>query len=279
MDRILICQGKKAEQPYHFQEFELNIYTIEELCYCFYKNLHMLDENIMKEQLCQFVERKLELPQLAEKMRKSIENQKGLEGFVHAVMDDTGYLREEELAKLSQSLREVEGKSTLLRRKAKADFYLENKRYQKAFQEYQEILREEEFENEADKANIYHNIGTVYAGLFLFEEAGKNYAHAYELSGDKESLGCYLQALHMYLPKEAYVKRVAEEMVPEENALATEETLLHALEKAAVSEKRKKMDKVLEYKKAGNISRYYEKLNECLEEYKQEYKNSMESVK
>ena len=279
MDRILICQGKKAEKPYYFQEFELNIYAIEELCYCFRKNLHMLDENIMREQLCQFVEVELALPELAGKMRKSIENQEGLQGFVSVIMRDTGYLNDKQLQQLKSSLKEVEGKSTLLRRKAKADFCLANKWYQKALLEYQSMLKEEEFEKEEDKADIYHNMGTVYARLFFFEEAEKNFAHAYELNHDKESLRCYLQALHMYLPKEEYVKRVAQEMIPEEDALVIEETLSQALEEVGHCEKQRKMEQVQEYKISGNISTYYEELNKCLEGYKQEYKNSMERVR
>lgn len=279
MDRVLICQGKKAEKPYRFLEFELNIYTIEELCYCLRKNLHMLDESIMREQLCQFVETELALPNLAMKLRKTIENREGLSGFVSAIMRETGYVTEEQLQQLATSLREVEGKSSLLRRKARADFCLENKWYQKALSEYHAILREETFEKEADKADIYHNIGTVYARLFFFKEAAKEYAKAYGLEENKESLRCYLQALHMYLPREEYIKRVTEEMIPEEDALMTEKTLAEILPQVQECEKQKRIQQVQEYRRKGEIPQYYEALDQCFEEYKQEYRNGMERTK
>ena len=279
MDRVLICQGKKAEKPYRFLEFELNIYTIEELCYCLQKNLHMLDETIMREQLCQFVEAELALPKLAMKLRKTIENREGLLGFVSTIMRETGYVTEERLQQLAISLKEVEGKSSLLRRKARADFCLENKWYQKALSEYQAILREEPFEKEEEKAAIYHNIGTVYARLFFFKEAEKYYARAYALDENKESLRCYLQALHMYLPREEYIKRVTEEMISEEDALKTEQTLAEVLPEVEECEKQKRREQVQEYRRKGDIPRYYEELEQCFEEYKQEYRNGMERAR
>lgn len=279
MDRVLICQGKKAEKPYRFLEFELNIYTIEELCYCLQKNLHMLDETIMREQLCQFVETELALPNLAMKLRKTIENREGLLGFVSTIMRETGYVTEERLQQLAISLKEVEGKSSLLRRKARADFCLENKWYQKALSEYQAILREEPFEKEEEKAAIYHNIGTVYARLFFFKEAEKYYARAYALDENKESLRCYLQALHMYLPREEYIKRVTEEMVSEKDALKTEQTLAEVLPEVEECEKQKRREQVQEYRRKGDIPRYYEELEQCFEEYKQEYRNGMERAR
>lgn len=279
MDRVLICQGKKAEKPYRFLEFELNIYTIEELCYCLQKNLHMLDETIMREQLCQFVEAELALPKLAMKLRKTIENREGLLGFVSTIMRETGYVTEERLQQLAISLKEVEGKSSLLRRKARADFCLENKWYQKALSEYQAILREESFEKEEEKAAIYHNIGTVYARLFFFKEAEKYYARAYALDENKESLRCYLQALHMYLPREEYIKRVTEEMISEEDALKTEQTLAEVLPEVEECEKQKRREQVQEYRRKGDIPRYYEELEQCFEEYKQEYRNGMERAR
>ena len=71
MGRMLICHDKKAENPLYMKEFELHIYAIEELCFCLNKNLHMLDNHIMKEQLCSFLEQELELPQLAAHLRVS----------------------------------------------------------------------------------------------------------------------------------------------------------------------------------------------------------------
>ena len=144
MGRMLICQGKRAKTPLYMKEFEVNIYAVEELCFCLNKNLHMLDNHIMREQICSFLEKELELSELATYLRKVIENQEGLPKFVWGIMKYTGYLNDEELIFLEAELREVEGKSSVVRRKAKADFFLENGKCAKAIKEYEGILAQEE---------------------------------------------------------------------------------------------------------------------------------------
>lgn len=275
MGRMLICHDKKAENPLYMKEFELHIYAIEELCFCLNKNLHMLDNHIMKEQLCSFLEQELELPQLAAHLRKVIENQEGLAKFVRSIMKYTGYLSDDELVFLEAELKEVEGKSTVVRRKAKADFYLENGKCAKAIKEYEEILAEEEMENLTMEANLYHNMGTAYGRLFFFREAAEFFLKAYEKSQDMESYECYLSALHMYLPKEEYIKRVTEEMVAEEVALALEQKLQRTMEQERTSEERKKVLEVLKCKELGQVQAYYKGMESLIEGYKQEYKGSM----
>ncbi|MBQ4530319.1 MAG: hypothetical protein IJA36_06885 [Lachnospiraceae bacterium] len=275
MGRMIICHKKKAEIPLYIKEFELHIYTIEELCFCLKKNLHMLDDNIMKENLCIFLEKELELKELAEYLRKIIEKQEGLAVFVGAIMKYTGYLRKEEIIFLEAELKEVEGKSSVVRRKAKADFLLEHKKYAKAVREYNAILTEEEIEEEKIRGNIYHNLGTIYARLFFFKEAAEFYQKAYENNRDKESYECYLMALHMYLPKEEYVKRVAEELVTEEDALFIEKKLEQMVLEEKESPKREEIKEILKYKELGYVQEYYHGLDKIFSGYQQDYKVSM----
>ena len=208
MGRMLICCGKKAETPLYMKEFQISVSTIEEICYCLKKNLHMLDKSIMKEQICSFIEQQLGMETLAKQLRAVIEKQEGLSAFVRCIMKSVGYLSEEELLYLEAELKEVEGKSNVVRRKAKADFLLEHKKYAKAAVEYNNILREEILEDDKITGDIYHNLGTTYSRMFFFDKAAKYYNMAYEKNKDEESYACYLLALHMHLPKEEYVKAI-----------------------------------------------------------------------
>lgn len=275
MGRMIICSGKKAETPLYMKEFQISVSTIEEICYCFKKNLHMLDKNIMKEQICSFIEQELGMEALAKQLRAVIEHQEGLSAFVRCIMESVGYLSEEELLYLEAELKEVEGKSSLVRRKAKADFLLEHKKYAKAVMEYNNILREEILEDEKITGDIYHNLGTAYSRMFYFDKAAKYYQMAYEKNKDEESYESYLLALHMHLPKEEYVKAVTEEMVSEEMALALEQRLGQALIDENDSPKRKRMNEILKYRQLGYIQEYYWALEKILDEYKQEYRESM----
>ena len=275
MGRMLICHGKKAETPLYMKEFEVHIYAIEELCYCLNKNLHMLDNHIMKEKLCLFLEKELDLAELATHLRKVIENQEGLAKFVRSIMKYTGYLNEEELDFLEAELKEVEGESSAVRKKAKADFFLENGKYAKAMKEYEEILSKEEIEDDKMIGNLYHNMGTAYGRLFYFKEAAEFFLKAYEKNQDTDSYESYLCALHMYLPKEEYIKKVTEEMVSEEMALALENKLYAVMEKEKTSEERRKVSEILNCKEAGQVQDYYKGIEELMDRYKQEYRGSM----
>ena len=275
MGRMLICCGKKAETPLYMKEFQISVSTIEEICYCLKKNLHMLDKSIMKEQICSFIEQQLGMETLAKQLRAVIEKQEGLSAFVRCIMKSVGYLSEEELLYLEAELKEVEGKSNVVRRKAKADFLLEHKKYAKAAVEYNNILREEILEDDKITGDIYHNLGTTYSRMFFFDKAAKYYNMAYEKNKDEESYACYLLALHMYLPKEDYVKAVTEEMVPEETALSLEQRLGQALLDEKESSKRNRMNEVTKYRQLGYVQEYYWALEKVFDEYKQEYRRSM----
>lgn len=275
MSRMLICCGKEAETPLYIKEFQLAVSTIEELCYCLRKNLHMLDKSIMKEELCVFLEQQLDMKKLAEQLRCIIECQEELSTFVCCIMRYTGYLSKEEIVYLEAELKEVEGKSSVVRRKAKADFLLENKKYAKAAMEYNNILQEETMEDDKITGDIYHNLGTVYSRMFYFDKAAQYYQMAYEKNKEQESYECYLMALHMHLPKEEYVKKVAEEMVTEETALNLEKKLGQVLLDEAASPKRKRMNEISNYRQLGYVQEYYWALEKIFDEYKQEYRGSM----
>lgn len=275
MRRMLICCGEKADTPLYMKEFEVSVSTIEELCYCFKKNLHMLEESIMREELCAFIEQQLHLKALAEELRSVIGQKKGLSAFVCSIMEYTGYLSQKEVVYLEAELKEVEGKDNVVRRKAKADFLLQNEKYARAAMEYDSILKEEVIEDDKIIGDIYHNLATLYSRMFYFDKAAKYYQMAYEKNKDKESYESYLLALHMCLSREEYVKKVADEMVTEETALALEKRLEQSLTEEAASPERNRINEISNYRKLGYVQEYYWALEKVFEEYKKEYRDSM----
>ena len=65
-------------------------------------------------------------------------------------------------------------------------------------------------ENALMRGNIWHNLGTAYAQLFLFEEAADCYERAYELNESGESLREWLMCCQCMGDEETF-SRVAEE--------------------------------------------------------------------
>ena len=72
MSGYILCQTKRAELPYFVENISTNIYSLEELCYYLYHNLYLIDETIMNEELCRWIQEELELPGLAAKIRSKL---------------------------------------------------------------------------------------------------------------------------------------------------------------------------------------------------------------
>ena len=51
MGSYILCQVRRAENPFFIDSVSLNIYSIEELCYFICRNLPLLDETVLNESL------------------------------------------------------------------------------------------------------------------------------------------------------------------------------------------------------------------------------------
>lgn len=56
------------------------------------------------------------------------------------------------------------------KQKARADYFLESRRYVLALQEYQKLLHDGEGLSPVFLGKVYHNMGCAQAKLFLFEK-------------------------------------------------------------------------------------------------------------
>ena len=56
MSGYILCQTKRAKLPYFIENISTNVYSIEELCYYLYHNLYLVDQTIMNEGLCSWIQ-------------------------------------------------------------------------------------------------------------------------------------------------------------------------------------------------------------------------------
>lgn len=64
MGRVLLCLGRYARNPYFVERAYVNVYSVEELCYCLIRNAYLVDEEIMDENLPDWLERECGLKNL-----------------------------------------------------------------------------------------------------------------------------------------------------------------------------------------------------------------------
>lgn len=190
MGEILFCNQPIAALPYYIEGISWNVYSLEELCYYIENNTILLEKDFMTEELCTWVGKELKNIKLAEKLRDIMHLDGRLSEFVLAILLESGYCSKETMQEILRLIREMEEKSDFECNKVRADRLMEKEKYLSSIYEYKRLLDANDAGEQPPEllGNIWHNLGTAYARLFLFQEAIRCYEKAYELNGNEESL-------------------------------------------------------------------------------------------
>lgn len=218
MSGYILCQTKKAETPYFIENISTNIYTMEELCYYLYHNLYLVDETMINEGLCTWIQEELELPKLAAKLRPNLGKFASAEDILYPIFKEINYLTYEELRVLNVQMKKLDSEPLAVREKQKGDALVENKMYVNAIHVYEKLLEREDLEiaREGLRESIYHNLGCACSQLFQMEKAVEWFWKAYEERFSNEELKCYFLAFRSIRTPEEYVNRMKELQVEED---------------------------------------------------------------
>lgn len=236
MSGYILCQTKKAAVPYYIENISTNIYSLEELCYYLYHNLYLVDETIMNEGLCQWIQRELERPELAEKLRGKIGRFASVQDVLYPVFKEINYLSYDELKQLNQQIRRYDEQTPLAREKRKADSLAENGMYVNAIRVYDGLLARKDLEEEEEslRENVYHNEGCAYSYLFQMEKALDCFRKEYECRKSEKALKSYLLAFRTIRTPIEYESCLAELSVDEKLRAEVDEALEHFAKKPEI---------------------------------------------
>lgn len=198
MGELILCRQELAAMPYYLDSISLNVYSIEEICYCIENNLYLLDTDFMDIELCNWFEQELGEKGLTEQLKRLIYENGSLSEFVSLILKNGCYCSREAESHIMEVLNEMQNKSAFECGKIRADRFMENQRYYSAVMEYRRLLqmKDENKKQSELTGNIWHNLGVAYARLFLFSDAAECFFSAYHLNQNKESLSEAMAALH-----------------------------------------------------------------------------------
>lgn len=211
--RISVCVGEYAKAPYHIPGLEMNVFSMEELCYCMKENAFLLDLSLLNDGLLNWIEQECGLRELARALHPFVHRKGSLSTFVVTILRYVGLYDEACVEETEQALKRGAGLSGIEKRKRQVDYLVEKKKFQSAVKGYEELLRKwREMEKEgvgipaADcLASLWHNKGVGYIGLMHYERAAECFLKAYELEGREDYLVDYLGAKRMQLSEKEYV--------------------------------------------------------------------------
>ncbi len=206
MSSLILCHKKKAKQPYEVAQIQRKIYTMEELCYYLCNHLYLIDYTLMNEKLCEWLEEELELSDLANNLRRLLEQNGSMEQFVITILAHSSIYTTGELSRIQDVLDELKNQRPLEKQKYKADNLLASGSTKSAILIYQGILYGERDESLDGKfyGRVFGCLGAAYGRLFLYEEAARMYEAAYQICEDRTMLKAYLYACRRYMNGEAY---------------------------------------------------------------------------
>lgn len=187
MGELILCNQKLAAIPYYLEDASVSVYSLEELSYYIENSRYLLGTDFMKEELCSWMEKELRLVALAEQLRELCREGGALSEFVRLILQESGYCGKETVKLIVHTLQELENKSDFECGKIRADRYMENHKYINGIYEYRKLLEAKET-NPILLGDVWHNLGTAYARMFLFDEAFVCYRNAYEYNRNPESL-------------------------------------------------------------------------------------------
>jgi len=206
MSSLILCHKKKAKQPYEVAQIQRKIYTMEELCYYLCNHLYLIDYTLMNEKLCEWLEEELELSDLANNLRRLLEQNGSMEQFVITILAHSSIYTTGELSRIQDVLDELKNQRPLEKQKYKADNLLASGSTKSAILIYQGILYGERDESLDGKfyGRVFGCLGAAYGRLFLYEEAARMYEAAYQICEDRTMLKAYLYACRRYMNGESY---------------------------------------------------------------------------
>ena len=221
MGEILICNEPIAALPYYIEGISWNVYSLEELCYYVEQNTLLLEKDFMNEELCTWIGKEVKNLKLAEQLRDIMRMDGRLSEFVSALLIECGYCSRDTIKEIIRVVKEMEEKSDFECNKVRADRLMEKEKYLSSIYEYKNLLNSNEAGEQSKEliGNIWHNLGTAYARLFLFKEAANCYEKAYELNGNPESEDARLMA-ERFLSGEEGLIQAPEEFVNKLEAIA-----------------------------------------------------------
>ena len=101
MSGYILCQVKRAKNPYYISNISTNIYSIEELCYYLYHNIYLLDETIINEQLLVWMKEELHLRRLYQRLYVLLEEKKNIGEFILPIFKEINYLSHDQFREMN----------------------------------------------------------------------------------------------------------------------------------------------------------------------------------
>lgn len=277
MGQIILATGRYAVKPYFVEKFYVNLYSIEELCYLLVDKAELLDQDIMQRDLVQWLDEQCGLNELAHTLYSLLNQNGSIVAFVGTILEYVNLYPEEVVAQTEQTVKSNEGLNPYERKKAKADYMLQNRKYFTALKQYYSLLGQAPETDKILRGAILHNMGAACAGMFMFEQAADWFMQAYGQDRNEESLEMYLASLRMYYEDKAYITFIADHPEYHDASLRVERRMEQASGQFEGTDENRMLFTLQVFKEEGSSTggsdvQYYQEIEKLTVTLKEQYR-------
>lgn len=269
MSKLILCSGARTTRPYGFPSSGIRVYSMEELCYYLFHHVYLIEEGIFQDDLIDWIETELKLPERAEKLRKLKERKADAKTMVTVVLCSADYYTEYEIKSLLKVLDEITAMPKVKKSCLKAKHYLDKQQYREASAEYEKLLTDpqaKEFTPE-EYGDLLHNLAVTRLHTVGFGAAVQLFEQAYVRNRREETLRQFLSVLKILGWEEQYMDKLGEYQVEETLRISLEKALENRLEEAAACGAMEGLHDLEQKKIQGQMEDYYRRADEMLEDW------------
>lgn len=280
--RVSVCVGNYAKTPYRIPGLEINVYCMEELCYCMKENAFLLDLSLLDDGMIGWIDQECGLKELAGALYPLIHRKGSLSGFAVMILEYVGFYDSEAIREVEQVLKQGAGLSGIEKRKSQVDHLVRKKKYVSAIYGYDLLLKRWEEQERSGEvlpaasclAAILHNKGVAYVGLMRYDMAAEFFRLAYEKDEKEEYYIDYLAAKRMQLTDNEYVTFAAG--IPENyrHTLELEKRMERFSEEWELQPEYLQLYNRREYRMGSDGKKYYEESERMIRLLKDNYRDS-----
>ena len=281
--RVSACVGNYATNPYSISDLGMNIYCMEEFCYCVRENAYLLDPSLASDKLVEWIDHECGLHDLARVLNSLVYRKDAFLTIIHTILKYVGFYEEQTIQDIMSVLQQGFGRSNIERKKSQIDYLVEKKKYSAAVKAYDRLI--EHWDSLAERgemlppvnclADIWHNKGVAFARLMLYENAAACFEKANAIVPDPAVYKEYLAAKRMELSEENYVSFVADNMDGYDATLELEHEMESIVREWEEQPEYLRLYNRREMREGIEAGRYYEESEQIVQILKDSYRSSV----
>ena len=120
--KTVVCLGNYAKRPYKFEKLDINVYCMEELCFCLKDNAFLLGSEIMTGKIIEFIGVDCGVSSLARELYSFINQKCTLSSFVTSILEYTGIYEQKIIEDIENTLKLGSGLNDFEKQKLRIDY-------------------------------------------------------------------------------------------------------------------------------------------------------------